>query len=147
MRIRFGGRGRRKAEIDGLWEFLRACQKAPKRIRDGIKQAAWDVGSDLIVPDSNRRARRANRQLAATIPSFRMKRDRVPVIQAGSSARATSSGAKIHEILFGSEFGSDNMPQFPKRVRDGRSIYPSIYDNADDLGNAYLDAIEEVFLA
>ena len=133
-----------RVDIDGLDELLRQMRRAPKETQAEVRDAAVEVAED-VARDAAQRARGASRQLAAVAPTFRAKRDRVPVVQAASARRVTSSGAKAHEIFWGAEFGSDRLAQFPRRVKGGRSIYPAIEDNGDAAAEKYLRRIEGVF--
>ena len=121
------------------------ANKAPADVKSQIRDAAQSV-AEYIAADARARARRSNKQLAATAQTIRASRDRIPTVKAASARRVTSSGAKAHEIFWGAEFGTTGaFPQFPRRVREGRSIYPAIGEHRDEAARMYLDRIERVF--
>ena len=133
------------AEVDGLRELLRTLNKAPRELGRQLRQESKQL-AEGVAADARRRASRANRQAAAAAPSIRAVADRVPAIRFGGAKRVTSSGTtKAGDIIFGSDWGSNRFRQFPKPAKDGRVIWPASVAGREEVGEAWLDAIERIY--
>lgn len=92
-------------EIDGLKPLLRRISKLPKLAQDEIREAAQAIADDEAKRISSA-GRSSDRQSAAVAGFVKARRDRVPYIVAGGSARTgVSGGATAGQLFFGAEFG------------------------------------------
>lgn len=135
----------RAVEVEGLHDFLRMVSKADKELSKELRKAAIAVAKP-VATDASRRARGSNKQLSRVASTYKAKSDRIPVVSAGGSSRVVASGgATSGDLVFGSEFGSNNYKQFPPRVASGRAIYPALEAARQLIEEEYVDAVRRVF--
>lgn len=129
---------------------LRAVQAAfkrlPKEASKSLRERTQELAS--VLADRMQASGRADsRQSAAAATSVRARKDRVPTIVAGGAKRVAASGARAHELLYGSEFGarfrfgwyaalrfaSSTARQFrPHRGAASYWLFASFEDNRDE---------------
>ena len=137
-------------QVDGLRELLRALNRADREMSKQIRVASKSIAAD-VAEGAARRARMSGiPQLAAVAGTYRAVSDRVPAVRMGGAKRVTSSGASASDIVFGADFGAHraNHPQFPKSppVKGGRTIYREVEARRGGIADAYLDAVEDLFM-
>jgi hypothetical protein len=82
--------------------------------------------------------------------SVRAVRDRTPNVQVGGRRGRFSGGAVSGQVVYGSEFGSNNFKQFPARSpRTGRGnagwwIYPSLKRFQPEITHKWKEAVMKV---
>lgn len=132
--------------IDGVKETLAKLNQLPKEANAALRDHAGELAGFLARKAEG--AARGDRspqakRVAATVT---VKRDRVPVIQAGGSKRIASSRVPAYKLLFGSEFGSNNLRQFGKRHTgtQGSWFFGTVEDYASEIADAWNEAADEV---
>ena len=132
--------------IDGIDATLRRFRGLPKEADKELRDAAGGVVEDLV--GRARSAAQADRapQSRLLAPTVRVKRGRTPAISAGGSKRVGRSRAPAYKVLFGSEFGSNQYPQFerPHRGRQGYWFFPLVESESEMIGKAWLKAADEI---
>jgi hypothetical protein len=82
--------------------------------------------------------------------SIRAVRDRTPYVRVGGRSSRFSGGAVAGQVLYGSEFGSNNYKQFPARSpKTGRGnagwwIYPSLKRFQPEITYKWKEAVMKV---
>ena len=136
--------------IEGLNEMLRAISRiagpeGSRNLREGAKDIAAKVAAD-----ARGKASTSQQRLGASA-GINAKFDRIPTIRMGSARRVTRStpgkgrNPTASDVIFGSDFGSDQLRQFPPSVRGGRMLFPAIRDNRRYIADQYLDRIEDMW--
>jgi len=105
-------------EVEGLRPFLARINRLPRTAQAEIREAA-----QRIADEEARRIAAAGRaddkQSQAAAAFIKSRRDRVPFIVAGGSARTgVSGGARAGELFFGAEFGGGSSRRFERRVTE-----------------------------
>jgi len=100
-------------QATGVRETLAAFRGLPKEASAEIRSTSEDLAR-LLAASAQRSGRQEGHQAALVAATVKPARDRVPVVQAGGSKRLGSRRAPAWKLLFGSEFGSDDYPQFPR---------------------------------
>lgn len=130
-------------EIIGARELLAAFRKLPKDASDQLREAAGDIAASLV-DDIAGAARAEGRQAKLMAPTVKVKRDRVPAIQAGGSKRVGRNKVPAGELLYGSEFGS-NLPQFRPHVAGGSYwFYSTIEARDSEIYARWLEAVDSI---
>lgn len=138
------------ATIVGLFPMLRAISKAEgpegnRALREVAKGLAAEVAGDAVS-----RATTPQERLAAA-KGIKAASDRIPSIRMGGNARLSRSTPgrgkqpRAGDVIFGADFGSDVLRQFPPKVRGGRLVFQAVKDNNQEIAKRYLDAVEELF--
>lgn len=137
--------GRRNAEIVGLNKFLRDMKHAPPELQRELRQRARAI-AEPVAAEARTRAR--TRQQSAAAGSIRAVSDRLPVIKAGGGRKFPSSSgskAKMGDVYFGADFGSNRLPQFPRKRKGGDMVFKAIRGQRKHIADEYLEAVEDVF--
>ena len=130
--------------IEGLRESLRAMNRLGADANDIIREAAGDIAEDEA-----KRVRAAGhaegRQAAIVAGTVKVRRDRVPVVQAGGGARIGRRRKQAGKLLFGSEFGATYLRQYkPHLGREGYWFFPTIEDDQPLIERQWLQAADDV---
>lgn len=135
--------------IDGLRETLRAFRELPKDASAELRDEAGKIAADMAGWISSA-ARADSRQSALVADTVKVRRDRVPVVEIGGTARVgTGTGrqkARAYQILFGANFGSRSFPQFRQWAGKGRDyfVFSQIEAHENEIEARYLDAADRV---
>lgn len=80
--------------------------------------------------------------------TIRANKDRIPNVTIGGTKQRFSGGAVSGQVLFGSEFGSNRLPQFPNRSgnggRAGHWIFPTLKRYQGQITKEWKQAVEKV---
>jgi hypothetical protein len=124
----------------------KALARIPKELGPEVRDASVRV-ADRVSGIAASRARSLPGVAKHVAPSIRAKRDRVPVIQMGGSARLPSGG-RVGDVIWGAEFGGGRRKttrQFaPWRGSgdgSGYFLYPTVRDNYDEAMEEYGRAV------
>lgn len=133
-------------EIEGIKETLAKLNKLPKDAQDALRDHAGRLAGFLARKAEGAARSDRSRQAKRVAATIMVKRDRVPVIQAGGSKRIASSRVPAYKLLFGSEFGSNRLEQFGKRHngQQGSWFFGTVEDYAKEIAEAWNEAADEV---
>jgi len=138
-----------------LNKFLNAANRVDgsfnKELRKASQQVANDLASDV--------AARASGPYSRVWGSLKAVSDRSPVVRLDGSkvyrrsraqSRATgkrrANSARMSDVFFGAEFGSDRYKQFPSWAgQRGHVFWPTVRANRAKIADDYLSAIERVW--
>lgn len=124
--------------LPGLQRALRAL---PKDLSDELRKGSTDIATD-IVKEASERLRRTGPQGALVARSVKVRRDRVPVVVAGGTARLRRGpNQTIGHVFFGANFGSQRFPQFPRVKRPDWGLYATVEDMGDEIMDRYGEAL------
>lgn len=106
--------------VDGLHGTVNALRRIPGQSEEEIREAHQRIAR-FIAAAAAASARSDSRQSALMVPTVRVAGGGIPQVVAGGSALVGRRHKPASKILFGSEFGSDQYPQF--RPHLGRGSY------------------------
>jgi hypothetical protein len=131
-------------EIEGLREALDALGQIGKEANGKIRDKAGEIAEEEA--GRVRAAGRAEgRQAAIVAGTVKVRRDRVPVVQAGGGARIGRRKKPAGKLLFGSEFGATYLRQYkPHLGREGYWFFPTITDDQPLIERQWLQAADEI---
>lgn len=134
-----------RVEIAGLRETLAKLNTLPKAANDAIKDHSQQLAGYLARRAQGRARGDRSPQAKRVAQTIKVMRDRVPVIQAGGTQRIASSRVPAYKLLFGSEFGSNQLGQFGKRHngQQGSWFYGTVEDHAAEIADALSEAADE----
>lgn len=140
--------------VAGLNKALRKLPKdATVRLRDASQEVA-----DRVAQEARQEAAAQGGIAALVGPTIRSRRDRVPKIAMGSSAKLPDSGSDwshgregdrqtVGDVMWGAEFGALEHLQFqPWRGNDegaGYFLWPAVRDNSDWIDERYGEALDD----
>ena len=105
-------------QIEGLRPLLRRLNQLPKTAQAELREAAQAIADDEAARIASA-ARGSDRQSAAVAGFVRSRKDRVPAIAAGGTARTgVSGGATAGQLFFGAEFGGGSTKKFTREVTE-----------------------------
>lgn len=136
-------------KIDGLRETLRAFRELPKEASVEMRDEAGKIAQDMAGWISSA-ASADSRQSALLAGTVKVRRDRVPVVEIGGTAKVgTGTGrskGRAYQILFGANFGSRSFPQFRQWAGKGNDyfVFKNIEAHEREIENRYLDAADRV---
>jgi hypothetical protein len=136
------------ARIEDLPGILKRLNALPKTAQAEIRTAAQAI-ADEEAERIRAAASGSGGQAAAIAPFIKARRDRVPAIAAGGSAKAkVAGGATRGEIFFGAEFGGQARPttqQFrPHKGREGYFFYPTLRADSERMVERWLGVVRAV---
>lgn len=106
--------------IEGLRETIRALNALPKEASAELREAALELSKKMARAAASAGATEGS-QAALVATTVRAQKDRVPVVVAGGTKRLGRNKKPAFKLLFGSEFGSNRLPQYKPHV--GRGSY------------------------
>lgn len=136
-------------KIDGLRETLAAFRALPKDASAEMRDEAGKIAADMAGWISSA-ARSDSRQSALVADTVKVRRDRVPVVEIGGTAKVgTGTGrnkARAYQILFGANFGSRSFRQFRGWAGKGNDyfVFTNIEAHEHEIETRYLDAADRV---
>lgn len=136
-------------KIDGLRETLRAFRELPKDASEELRVEAGKIATDMAGWISSA-AVADSRQSALLAGTVKVRRDRVPVVEIGGSAKVgTGTGrnkGRAYQILFGANFGARSFPQFRSWAGKGKDyfVFANIEAHEREIEDRYLDATDRI---
>lgn len=135
-----------EVEVIGGAEILRAFRDLPKQASEELREASTEIATGLVA-DLQAAARAEGRQAALMVPTVKVKRDRIPVIQAGGSKRVGRKRVPAGKLLYGSEFGS-NLRQFRPHLGTGSYwFYRTVQARDGEIYAEWLEAADRIMQA
>lgn len=108
---------------------------------DHNRDASTEIASAFL-KDLTSAARTS--QASAAAEAFKVYRDQIPKVGfPARKATGVSGGARIGELFYGAEFGSDDW-RFGSRTRDGNFFYPTLRSEGEGYAQAWFDVITDV---
>jgi hypothetical protein len=148
-----------KIKIEGVRETLRGFNALPKNANDALKDRTKEIAAK-VAQSAKDAGVRAGSQAALVSRSVKVKRDRVPAVQAGGSSPALGRyGAPPSALLFGSEFGmnahsgwyhqsryneSAGSQYHPHTGRVGAWFFPTVEREAPAISDAWNRAADDI---
>lgn len=143
-------------QIEGMRGTLAGFRNLPADASDRLRDAATSLAAGMAM-EIAQAGRAKGGQAALVAQTVKARRDRVPFVLIGSSARVGRAWpgrgkAKASELLFGSEFGALRTPSrkyspFGYEThtgKKGRWIFPTVEKNQGDIAAAWLQAADEI---
>jgi hypothetical protein len=135
-----------KMQIEGVRETLRAFSVLPKEAQDALRDRSEELSKQLAT--KLKVAAIANGpQSGLMAPTIKAKRDRVPAVQAGGTRKVGSNKKPAYKILFGSEFGSNNLDQFRPHQADGYWFFQTVRRDEGGIAKAWVQMADDVAAA
>lgn len=142
-----------RVRIEGIREVIAAFDRLPDEAQNIVRDRSLELAQSLVGPVQATAAGQG-RQAARAATSVQAKRDRVPVLTAGSRG-----GALAKALLFGSEFGATRHfgwyakgryynstgKQFPPHQGAGSYwFFRTVDQESGRIEKAYLDMAQEM---
>jgi hypothetical protein len=126
-------------KVDGIQEVLRALDKLPIHVQEGIEDESKKLAQLLagkIRADGMSDAAPQSPLVARTVQA---KKGVTPTITIGGDQRLGRNKKPAYKLLFGSVFGSNAYEQFhrPHNGQVGYWIYPTIDREAGEIARAW----------
>lgn len=133
-----------KISIDGVRPTLAALSTLPKAANDELKDASGELAGELAVK-ARAGGAAEGRQAAIVAATVKVRRDRLPVVQAGGSALIGRNRKPAYKLLFGSEFGAVVLRQYKPHIGRGSYwFFKTIEDNQAAIGRAWTEAADKI---
>ena len=133
-----------RVEIEGAEETLRAFRRLPKDASAALRDRSMELAQTLAVKVAGA-GNTDTPQSALVAVTVRARRDRIPVIVAGGAKRVGSRRKPAFKILFGSEFGSNHLPQFrPHQGKHSYWFFDEVYRSQSEIAAAWGKAADDV---
>lgn len=146
--------------IEGARQVLASFRELPKEATVAIRDAAGKIAAGLVPDIKAAAGRDRSPQSRLLAPTVKVRRDRVPSIQAGGASRVGRKKAPAFSILFASEFGMTRRTgwfgrsqyagetglQYHKRHQgqQGSWFFPTVEKNEAEIANGWLKAADEI---
>lgn len=136
-----------RVQVDGVRQTVAAFNLLPAAASKSLRERTLELSETLA-----RKARTAGMadsgQSALVAPTVKASRDRVPAITAGGSKRVGSRRKPAHKILFGSEFGSNRLPQFRPHLGSGSYwFFRSVENDGGEISRAWNRVADDIIEA
>lgn len=130
--------------IDGLKQTLQAFNRLEKDANTALREASFAL-SQLLASRVQSAAQAEGAQAVLLAPTVKAMRDRAPFIQAGGTRRVGRNKVPAFKVLFGSEFGSNQLRQFkPHRGRLGYWAFPTVEANQAEISAKWNEAADDL---
>lgn len=130
--------------VDGVWQTLAAFRRLPKEANNALRDASERI-AQTMASRVRSAAEAEGRQAALMARTVKVRRDRVPVVQAGGATRVGRRRKPAYKLLFGSEFGSNRLRQFKPHVGRGSYwFFRSIEDHQDEMARQWNRAADDI---
>jgi hypothetical protein len=130
--------------VDGARETLAALRRLPRQADQELRDASMRI-AQLLASRIQAAARGDSRQSALIAPTVRIRRELLPTVVAGGAVRVGRRRKPAYKILFGSEFGSNRLPQFrPHLGRGSYWFFRTVEDNETAMGRQWRQAADAV---
>lgn len=131
-------------KIDGVRETLAAFRRMPREASEALRIRSGELAASLA-GKVQAAAHADSPQSALMAATVKPRRDRIPVIEAGGSARVGSRSTPAYNILFGSEFGSRQYRQFrPHLGRDSYWMFRTVDENEVQIAAGWELVVEDI---
>jgi len=138
--------GEIEIEILGAREILRAFRELPAEASDQLREESGQIARKLA-DDIEAAARAEGRQAALMAATVKVRRDRVPVVQAGGAKRVGRNRVPAADLLYASEFGS-NLRQFRPHLKgDSYWFYDTVERQDSAILAQWLEAVDAILNA
>lgn len=143
--------------IEGLRETLAAFRQLPKDASAELRTRSLEL-SEMLATKGRAAARADGKQSALLATTIKARKDRVPSVAAGGTARVGRFHVPAYAVLFGSEFGMNRRsgwyarPQYAgstgrqyrrHRGRQGYWFFPLVEENSREISKAWTKAADE----
>ncbi|ALL74280.1 hypothetical protein AD006_01185 [Pseudonocardia sp. EC080610-09] len=133
-----------KIRIDGLNETIRAFKELPPDANNELRDRTKSIAEKLAVK-VKAAASADSGQSALIAPTVKAKRDRVPVIEAGGAKRVGRNRKPAYKVLFGSEFGSDQLKQYRPWVgQDSYWFFTTVESQQAEISQQWNQAADDI---
>lgn len=132
-----------RMSIHGVRETLQALRALPKEANDQIRDKSLEL-SKMLTGRLQSAARIDSAQSALMAPTIRPARDRVPTVQAGGMRKVGRNRVPAYKVLFGSEFGSNNLKQYRPHQQGGYWFFVTVDNEQGPIAKAWREAADEV---
>lgn len=133
-----------RLNIAGINETLRKFREMPKEASDELRDASKEIADDLAAKTKGA-ATSDSPQSALIAPTIKAVRDRVPVVQAGGTKRVGRNRVPAYKVLFGSEFGSNNLRQFrPHRGAASYWFFKAVENEQSNIAEKWNQAADRI---
>lgn len=126
-----------KVRITGVRDTLKAFGKLPKDASTELRTGTLAL-TQLLASKVEAAGRSDSPQSALVAGTVKARKDRVPVIVAGGAKKVGSRRTPAHKILFGSEFGSNNLKQYRTHLGQGSYwFFRTVEAHQDEIDKAW----------
>jgi hypothetical protein len=133
-----------RIRIDGLREVLAAARRLPPEAKTLLKDRTKRI-SERLAAGIRSAAASDNRQTALMAPTVRARQGLAPNVAAGGSKRVGRNRVPAYKVLFGSEFGAKQYPQFrPHRGAASYWFFQTVERNQDEIGQEWREMADEI---
>jgi hypothetical protein len=116
-----------KVNITGVRTTLAQLNSLPKEANQEMRERAGVIAEKLATSARRGAAVFGGPQGPLLVPTIKVVRDRVPVVQAGGSSRIGRRRVQAFKLLFGVEFGSNFYNQFHgPHTSEGFFLFPLV---------------------
>lgn len=129
--------------ISGAHQTLKAFKQLPDDATTELRAASLKI-AEVLAAQLKVVAAVTSAQTALMVPTIRAKKDRVPVVQAGGTRRVGSNRVPAFKVLFGGEFGSHALKQYPAFNSEGYWFFSSVKRDEDRVREGWLDAVDTI---
>jgi hypothetical protein len=132
-------------KIEGARETLAAFRRLPKDASAALRERSMELATALAGKVASA-ARSDSPQSALMAFTVKPRRDRVPIIEAGGTARVGSNKVPAYKVLFGSEFGAVTYPQYRPHAGKGGSywMFKTVEANQPAMDAAWNKAADDI---
>lgn len=135
-----------KVSIPNLRALLKSFSELPKEANKELRAASLEISKHIAEVSKSYARTDSAPQSHLLEPTIKPIMDRVPAIQAGGTKRVGSRRTQAFKLLFGSEFGSSEYPQFHREWAGKRGywFFPSVERNEDYIGETWIKAANTI---
>jgi hypothetical protein len=133
--------------VNNVAALNKMLRRLPKEASAELRDASVDI-AEQVAQRAAGRARMVGGVAKYVAPTIRPRRDRVPKIAMGGTARLpgrTGKNQTVGDVMWGAEFGSDRFRQFSpwRGNKDGAGyfLWPTVRDEGDFISDTYEDAL------
>lgn len=131
-----------RIKIDGVRPTLAALGTLPKDAQTEIREASAKLAGTLA-RSTIAAGTAEGRQAAIVAPTVKVRRDRLPVIEAGGGALIGRNRKPAFKLLFGSEFGATVLKQYKPRAVS-YWFFKTVEDQQTAIGRAWNEAADKI---
>lgn len=135
---------RLRIRIEGAREVLAGFRGLGREASAELRTKTLEL-SETLAGRVRAAASAQGRQAALMGPTVKARKDRVPSIQAGGSKRVGSNRKPAHKLLFGSEFGANELKQYLPHVGRGSYwFYITVERNEAEIAATWKELADDV---
>lgn len=132
-----------RMHIDGVRETLRALDVLPKNASEALRDASLKLAEKLAVLASADLRANGGPQGALVASTVKAKRDRVPVIEAGGTARVGRNRSPAWGLVFATVFGMNRRSGWFASPRYGTTTQRQYRPHGGQNAYAFFPVIEQ----